>query len=118
MVLPRTPIVLCELAEDMEYEVKRKLEGHPKAQPQVELFYYSTLSYQKPLNRLTSCLRYKFFPYRPASRKSKLTLIDMRDLEFPFGSFQKLYHSGEKGVKAMLTFAEEGGGFYMHADKC
>ena len=38
MVLPRTPIVLCELAEDMEYEVKRKLEGNQSAQPRIIFF--------------------------------------------------------------------------------
>ena len=38
MVLPRTPIVLCELAEDMEYEVKRKFEGILRTQPRENNF--------------------------------------------------------------------------------
>ena len=45
MVLPKTPIVLCELAEDMEYEVKIIFEGNQLAQPRIEKFNYSTLSY-------------------------------------------------------------------------
>ena len=43
MVLPRTPIVLCELAEDMEYEVKRKLEGNLSAQPRIIFLLFNAI---------------------------------------------------------------------------
>ena len=41
MVLPRTPIVLSKLAEDMEYEVKRIFEVNQLTQPRINNFYYS-----------------------------------------------------------------------------
>ena len=110
MVLPRTPIVLCELAEDMEYEVKRIFEGSPWAQPRVEKFYYSTLSYQKQLNTLTSCLRYKFFPLGLLAKVKTYVEINARSM-ISFRKLSEIIAFGGELLELMLTFSNDGRGF-------
>ena len=80
MVLPRMAIVLCGLAEDIEYKVKRKIRGKPIGSTTSNTILLINAILPETITWMTRCSKYKFYPYRPPHRKSKRTLVDMKSI--------------------------------------
>ena len=76
MDLPRTSIVLCELTEDMEYEVKSWIRGKPKGlNHEYRILFFNAILPETIIISWLVAQDTSWFPSGPVRRRSQLTLV-------------------------------------------